>query len=161
MVTVSPASEELVDEIAEVWRTAWHDGHRGHVPDELVAARDTAYFTERARELVAHTSVARDGDEVLGVLIVQGDELQQLMVSAEARGQGVGAALLEAAEAQVAAQGYSEIWLAVVGGNATARRFYEAHGWARTGERVYPSTTLQGPPVPVPVLTYTKRLRGS
>ena len=61
--------------------------------------------------------MAVDGDELLGVLIVKADELQQIMISAAARGRGVGGLLLADAERQVAAAGHDEIWLAVVPGN--------------------------------------------
>jgi GNAT superfamily N-acetyltransferase len=145
--------------VAEVWRAAWYDGHRGHVPDALVEARDPAYFTARAGELVGHTTVAVDGDELLGVLIVKDDELVQLMVSAAARGRGVGGLLLTEAERQVATAGHDEVWLAVVPGNTTARRFYEGHGWVDRGEESYDAVTLAGSTVPVPVRRYVKPLR--
>ena len=160
MVTLRPAAPEDVDAVARVWRTAWHDGHRGHVPEALVAARDAAYFTQRAHELLEHTTVADDEGELLGVLIVKGDELQQLMVSGAARGRGVGGLLLAEAERQVAAAGHAEVWLAVVPGNTTARRFYEGRGWRDHGEETYRSTTLAGPVVPVPVRRYVKALAG-
>ena len=64
--------------VAEVWQAAWHDGHRGHVPDALIDARDPAYFAARSRDLVDHVTVAVDGDDLLGVLIVKADELQQI-----------------------------------------------------------------------------------
>ncbi len=107
------------------------------MPDALIEARDAAYFAQRALDLVEHVTVAEDDElhgALLGVLIVKEDELQQLMVTAAARGRGVGGLLLAEAERQVAAAGHDEIWLAVVPGNATARRFYESHGWADRGE---------------------------
>ena len=48
VVTLRPARPEEASDVAEVWRAAWHDGHRGHVPDALVEARDTEYFQTRA-----------------------------------------------------------------------------------------------------------------
>jgi GNAT superfamily N-acetyltransferase len=143
--------------IAEVWQGAGHDGHRGHVPDALIEARDETYFRQRARELIEHVTVAED-DELLGVLIVKDDELQQLMVTAAARGKGVGGLLLAEAERQVAAAGYGEIWLAVVPGNTSARRFYESHGWVDRGEETYDAVTLGGGTVAVPVCRYVKGL---
>jgi GNAT superfamily N-acetyltransferase len=158
VVILRPASPHEVPVVAEVWQAAWHDGHRGLVPDALIAARDPAYFAERAAELLDHVTVAVDGDLVLGVLIVKGDELQQLMVSSAARGRGVGGVLLTEAERQVAAAGHDEIWLAVVPGNATARRFYESRGWVDRGEETYDAVTLTGAPVAVPVCRYVKGL---
>ena len=156
VVALRPAQPSDLRDIAEVWQAAWHDGHRGHVPHALIRARDPAYFEARSGELVDHITVAVDGEELLGVLIVTADELQQLMVTAAARGRGVGGQLLAEAERQVAARGYDEIWLAVVPGNATARRFYESHGWVDRGQETYDAVALSGGTVPVPVCRYVK-----
>jgi ribosomal protein S18 acetylase RimI-like enzyme len=45
-------------------------------------------------------------------------------------GDGVGAALMDAAEARARERGYRFVTLNVVGENAAARRFYERHGYA-------------------------------
>jgi GNAT superfamily N-acetyltransferase len=161
VVTLRPARPGDVPAVAAVWRTAWLDGHRGHVPDALVEARGAAYFLARSEELIDHVTVAVDGADVLGVLIVVADELQQLVVSAAARGLGVGGLLLAEAERQVAEDGHEEVWLAVVPGNVVARRFYEGRGWADRGQETYRSRTLTDLTVPVPVHRYVKDLRGS
>jgi ribosomal protein S18 acetylase RimI-like enzyme len=158
VVTLRPAQPEDTDDVAEVWQAAWHDGHRGHVPDALIEARDPAYFEARSRELVDHVTVAVDDDQLLGVLIVAADELQQIMISAAARGRGVGGLLLDEAERLVAAAGYDAIWLAVVPGNTSARRFYERRGWVDRGEETYDAVTLGGGTVAVPVRRYVKGL---
>jgi len=122
VVTLRPVQPEDTADVAEVWQAAWHDGHRGHVPDALIEARDPAYFEARARELVDHVTVAVDGDELLG------------------------------------AAGHDEIWLAVVPGNTSARRFYERRGWVDRGEETYDAVTLGGGTVAVPVCRYVKGL---
>jgi putative acetyltransferase len=158
VVSLRPAQPRDAPVVADVWQAAWHDGHRGKVPDALIEARDAAYFAQRARDLVEHVTVAEDDGVLLGVLIMSGDELQQLMVTAAARGRGVGGVLLAEAERQVAAACHDEIWLAVVPGNATARRFYESHGWVDRGEEGYDAVTLTGGTVAVPVCRYVKKL---
>ena len=158
VVTLRPAQPTDTADVASVWEAAWHDGHRGHVPDALIDARDPAYFEARSRDLVDHITVAVDGDELLGVLIVKADELQQIMITAAARGRGVGGLLLAEAERLVAAAGHDEIWLAVVPGNTSARRFYESHGWVDRGEETYDAVTLAGGTVAVPVCRYVKGL---
>jgi GNAT superfamily N-acetyltransferase len=152
------APDGVVEALEWADQAAWHDGHRGHVPDALVAARDRAYFEARSAELLDHVTVAVEGGELLGVVIVVADELQQLMVTAGARGRGVGGTLLTAAEERVRAAGHGEIWLAVVPGNTTARRFYAAHGWVDRGAETYDAATLAGATVPVPVRRYVKEL---
>ncbi len=161
VIILRPARPDDAIDVAEVWGPAWHDGHRGHVPAALVEARDAGYFRQRAAELVAHLTVAEDDGELLGVLITNDDELQQLMVAEAARGRGVGGLLLAEAERQVAAAGHAEIWLAVVPGNGTARRFYERHGWVDRGEESYDAVTLSGETVAVPVCRYAKGLTSS
>lgn len=158
VVTLRPAQPADTPAVARVWHDAWHDGHRGHVPEELLPDRDPAYFEARAAELVGGTTLAEDGGELLGVAIVVDDELSQLMVSGAARGRGVGGLLIADVERQVAAAGHREAWLAVVPGNATARRFYAARGWVDHGPMTYPARTLAGTTVPVPVLRYVKEV---
>jgi GNAT superfamily N-acetyltransferase len=158
VATLRPATPDDADRVAGVWQAAWHDGHRGHVPEALIEARDAAYFGSRAAELVDHITVAVDGAELLGVLIVRDDELMQLMVTAMARGHGVGGLLLAEAERQVAEAGHDEVWLAVVPGNTAARLFYESHGWVDRGLETYDAVTLGGGTVAVPVRRCVKRL---
>ena len=161
-VTVRPATADDSAQVAAVWSAAWHDGHRGHVPQELVEGRGAPYFVARTDELLAQTVVAVDGaGGVLGVLILRGDEVNQLMVSETARGRGVGALLLDEAERRAAAAGHDEAWLAVVPGNVAARGFYEARGWTDRGRETYHSVTLGGGTVPVEVRRYARALRGS
>src|SRR3954468_2977197 len=90
VVSLRQATTDDAARVAEVWRSAWHDGHRGRVPETLIGARDPAYFAARSVALVDHVTVAEDEDELLGVLIVRNAELQQIMGTAAARGRGVG-----------------------------------------------------------------------
>jgi ribosomal protein S18 acetylase RimI-like enzyme len=143
--------------VAEIWRTGWHDGHIGNVPDELVVVRTDESFDKRAAERVADTSVAVVSGDVAGFVMVVGDEVEQVYVSRDHRGSGIADVLLDSAERQVAANSHPVAWLAVATGNARARRFYERHGWVDEGEFAYPA---QGPdgPIDVPCHRYTKRV---
>jgi GNAT superfamily N-acetyltransferase len=71
--------------------------------------------------------------EVAGFVMVDEDEVEQVLVAARHRGSGVAGRLLLQAERRVAAAGHERAWLAVVPGNARARRFYERSGWADEG----------------------------
>ena len=82
---------------------------------------------------VADTTVADADGEVAGFVMVAGDEVEQVYVSAAHRGSGIAGLLLAEAERQVAAAGHPQAWLAVVPGNTRARRFYERSGWADEG----------------------------
>lgn len=146
--------DELADVVA-VWSRAWLDGHLGHVPEALLAARDSSYFTTQATRRLGTTWVALDAaDHVLGIVIIAQDELFQLAVAGSARRGGVGAALLARAEREIYAT-YSRAWLAVVPGNVRAREFYARHGWLDEGPTVYSAPAAAGP-IHVPVHIYAK-----
>jgi GNAT superfamily N-acetyltransferase len=143
--------------VAEIWRSGWHDGHSGKVPDELVAVRTDESFDQRAAERVDDTTVAVVDEEVAGFVMVVGDEVEQVYVSRDHRGSGIAAILLAAAEQLVAAGGHGQAWLAVATGNASARRFYERSGWTDEGDFSYPATGPDGP-IDVPCHRYAKRV---
>ncbi|SDD89213.1 GNAT family N-acetyltransferase [Nocardioides lianchengensis] len=143
--------------VAVIWHAGWHDGHAGHVPDGLTAARTLAAFHERAPLRVDDTTVAVVGGAVAGFAMVTGDEVEQVFVDAAHRGSGVAALLLAEAEQRVAAGGHTEAWLAVVEGNARARRFYEKRGWRDGGPLPY-EVTAGGSSYVSPCRRYVKRL---
>lgn len=66
-------------------------------------------------------------------------EIETLSVLPEARGQGVGTALLDAVRERLEPLGLGELSLHVIAGNDDATRFYERHGfspfatWMRAG----------------------------
>ena len=120
-VTVRVRPDADAEQIAEIWRLGWADAHLGFVPQELVQARTDESFRERAEDRTGDTTVAVVEDAVAGFVMVVGDEVEQVYVSAAHRGTGVAFVLLAEAERQVAVNGHAEAWLAVVAGNARAR----------------------------------------
>ncbi len=151
------ASAGEVDAVAEIWRLGWHDAHDGHVPEALVAARPDESFRTRAGERVGDTTVAAVDGVVAGFVMVVDDEVEQVYVSRAHRGAGVADALIAEAERQARANGHAKAWLAVVGGNPRARRFYERMGWADEGPFEYMAAIGDGT-IAVPCHRYTKRL---
>lgn len=143
--------------VADIWSAGWPDGHLGHVPHELVAVRTEEDFRRRAAKRVADTVVAEVGGSVAGFTMVVDDEVEQVYVVAAHRGSGLADALLADAEARIRADGYRRAWLAVVAGNARARRFYERRGWVDDGPLVYPAEGPNGP-IDVPAHRYVKDL---
>jgi GNAT superfamily N-acetyltransferase len=151
-----PAIAADAETVATIWRDGWRDGHLGHVPDALVAIRTPESFRERAAGRVGDTAVAvADPDEVAGFVMVAGDEVEQVYVSADHRGSGVAGLLLAEAERLVAAGGHRRAWLAVAAGNARARRFYERSGWTDEGPFDY-AAAIPGGTLPVPCHRYVK-----
>jgi GNAT superfamily N-acetyltransferase len=149
------ATPEDAPRIAEIWRVGWRDGHLGFVPEELVAARTDESFDTRAAARVGDTTVAVVDGAVAGFVMVVDDEVEQVYVSRDHRGQGVADALIAEAEAQVRANGHALAWLAVVAGNARARAFYERAGWRDEGPFDYAAAGDDGP-IAVPCHRYTR-----
>ena len=158
MTSIRPADDADMAAVADLWHEGWHDGHAGHVPDGLTAARTLTAFHERTPSRVADTAVAVAEDGSLqGFVMVVDDEVEQVFVAPAWRGTGVAADLLAEAEGQIAAAGYDEAWLAVVAGNARARRFYEKCGWSDGGDLAY-EVTAGGQTFVSPCRRYVKRV---
>jgi putative acetyltransferase len=161
-VALRPGTPAEAAAVADLWHAGWHDAHAGHVPEGLTAARALAAFHERAPRRVADTTLALvDGGLAGFVMVVPGhDEVEQVYVGAAHRGAGVADVLLEEAERQVAAGGHDEAWLAVVEGNARARRFYEKRGWRDGGALPY-EVSAGGASYVSPCRRYVKRVGGA
>ena len=160
-VTIRPAEGGDAEKIAEIWHRGWHDAHDGHVPEELVEIRTEASFFERAPRRIADATVATVDGDVAGFVMVVDDEVEQVYVSAVARGTGVADRLMQEAERQVRENGHAKAWLAVVAGNARARGFYERVGWVDEGSFDYAAAVdaaAETGTVPVPCRRYTKVL---
>jgi GNAT superfamily N-acetyltransferase len=154
--TVRPAMPEDAPAVAQIWREGWRDGHLGLVPDSLAAVRTDESFRTRAENRVGGTTVAVVDGEVAGFIMVVDDEAEQVYVSGRHRGTGVADALLAEAERQVRENGHAVAWLAVVEGNARARRFYERMGWRDEGGFDYEAAVEDGSTVAVPCRRYVK-----
>jgi GNAT superfamily N-acetyltransferase len=141
---VRDAEESEVDELATVWYQAWRDGHESVVPPELTRRRTRERFRDRLKAALAKVRVVGPVGAPIGFSMLKGDELNQLFVSARARGSGVAAALIADAEARLAASGVETAWLTCAIGNNRAARFYEKCGWHRSGTLVEELDTPEG-----------------
>ena len=148
-----PATAADAEAVAAIWHAGWRDGHLGNVPAELVAIRTPESFRTRAAARVADTVVATIEDTIAGFVMVAGAEVEQVYVAAGHRGSGVARLLLAEAERLVAAGGHPRAWLAVVGGNERARRFYAREGWTDEGPFDY-AAGFEGGTVAVPAHRY-------
>lgn len=157
-VELRPATPADAAAVAAIWHQGWRDGHLGNVPDALAAHRTPESFEARTAAHLPDTTVALVGGEVAGFIMVGNDEAEQVYVASAHRGSGLATTLLAEAERQIAAAGFPVAWLAVVPGNARARRFYERQGWHDTGGFTYDATTATGTFL-VPCRRYEKPLR--
>jgi ribosomal protein S18 acetylase RimI-like enzyme len=145
VMDVRSARKTEVDHLAKVWHDAWHDAHARIVPPELTRVRTFANFRRRLAAALSAVRVIGPLGMPVGFHIVQGDELYQLFVSAEARGTGVARALLVDAETRLAEKDVRTAWLACAIGNERAARFYEKCGWRRVGTVINHLRTEEGP----------------
>jgi GNAT superfamily N-acetyltransferase len=157
-VTLRPARAGDEGTIAEIWELGWRDAHLGNVPDQLLAVRTSESFRTRAADRLGDTTVGLVDGQVAGFVMIVADEVEQMYVAARHRGHGVADLLMEDAERQIAAAGHGVAWLAVVAGNARARRFYERRGWSDDGLFEHHAPSERGP-VLVPAHRYVKRVR--
>lgn len=156
MFILRAGTERDIEGIAEVWYRGWRDGHLGHVPEALLPHRERGSFVGRVPERLVGTTVAVVGERVVGFVTVSGDELEQLYVDAEVRGRGVAVGLIRHGERVIGAR-FGRAWLAVVAGNARARRFYAREGWVDRGPFAY-AAQLEGGTVMVPCHRYEKAI---
>ncbi|MGW4328837.1 GNAT family N-acetyltransferase [Nocardia sp. NPDC004573] len=128
-----------------------------NVLDTLLAVRPRGSFDVRAAERVGDTVVATVDGVVVGFVMVDRDEVDQVYVAAAHRGTGSAALLLAAAEERARAEGHARAWFAVVAGNTRARRFYANRGRVDEGAFVHAAPGPTGP-VAVPAHRYTELL---
>jgi len=94
----------------------------------------TALDDEKTLLLVAECGGAVCGYATAWTILDEG-ELTRMAVTRHARGQGIGAALLQAVWRECWRRGARVVFLEVRAGNEVARRLYERCGFARTGVR--------------------------
>ena len=134
-----------------------HHVHAASMPELAPYVSDAETWSER-RALYASLFdkpdtlllLARDGDELIGyalthVMAVEDTwvpdtwrtgariaEIESLAVSEARRGEGVGSALMDAVERELAARGLDDLILGVLAGNVDAIRLYERRGFRPT-----------------------------
>jgi predicted amidohydrolase/ribosomal protein S18 acetylase RimI-like enzyme len=159
-VEVRTAVAADVDPLARLWHDVWRETHQPLVSPDLARLRTLESFRDRLRAGLDAIRVVGPPDAPLGFCWIKDDELYQLFVSPELRGSGAAAALIDDAEQRLAAAGVGTAWLACAIGNDRAARFYEKHGWRRTGIVENLAETSEGV-FPLEVWRYEKVLNTS
>jgi cysteine synthase A len=130
--------------LARLWYDGWRDAHLAILPEGLARVRTLESFQERMEANLNEVRVVGEPGAPLGFYMLKGDELDQLYVSAEARGAGVAAALIADAEQRLRESGVETAWLGCAIGNERAARFYEKRGWKRVGVYLSHLETVEG-----------------
>jgi ribosomal protein S18 acetylase RimI-like enzyme len=149
---ITSVGADRLSELEPLWRSL-HQHHRS-VADLPVLADDDLSWQRRRdgyRTLLegddAFVLLATAGEAPAGYAVVEirrGDddtwpvgahlaELVSLAVAPDARGQGIGTALMDAVDAELERRGVHDLEVAVMAGNDRALRFYERRG-LRVGE---------------------------
>jgi ribosomal protein S18 acetylase RimI-like enzyme len=138
MVEVTLATIDDAPEIATVKTTGWRTTYSAWVPDAVLAPfLDAGAQTDAIAAELGQTPnfgvIARDGERMLGFatcLFAGRDEplLDSLHVLPDARGRGVGSALLARVADEVERRGARTMVVEVVEENVRTRRLYERLG---------------------------------
>ena len=156
--TLRPYRSDDRAAVVRLWHDAWHDGHGAILPAAVVAERSLESFDRRLGPLEAGSLVAEVDGRILGFAAIEGEEIDQLYVAAEARGTGLAAALLAAAEAELVRRGIRDAAIQCSAGNDRAHRFYARAGWRDSGVRQAPIWTPDGRHETHPTHIFVKQL---
>jgi len=135
--------------VARVHVRSWQVAYRTLLPDDYLDQlrpedRAKTYDFTNLDPVKPRTIVAADARAILGFATTMPSrdadlpdhgELCALYVNPDKWGQGIGAALIAAARADLLAQGHRKALLWVLVGNARAERFYRIDQWVADGSR--------------------------
>ena len=137
MVEIKGYEQHDVAGMAEVWNEVVRDGIAFPQEDELDEVSAAEFFGSQT-----HCGVAEEDGRVLGLYILHPNNVGRCghianasyAVSSEARGRGVGRALVEDSLAKAKGHGFRVMQFnAVVATNAGARHLYEKLGFTQLG----------------------------
>lgn len=154
-VVIARAGLDRVDDLRELWLALHHHHHEVSALQPLVDDDALSWERRRADYLSwlgagdALLLIADEDSKPVGYALVRTHdgpddtwplgsrwaEIYSLSVLPEARGRGVGTALLDAIDGELERLGIVDVAVAVQVGNRDAQRLYERRGW-RPGETV-------------------------
>ena len=167
------ASSADAAKIASLWHEVWHETYSRHVPPKSLPHCGLPYFSWRGanslfehdstlsadRQVARPTALVVEGGQrrqhggIRGFAVVRGgSEIEQFYVQPEARGSGIAATLLDAAEDAMLERDCHVAHLVVAVRNLRALRFYEKHGWIETEQQQSWMSTAPWEPVVSPSL---------
>ena len=145
---VRPIAAADVDAVAQLHVAVWQAAFRGLLPDAFLDAisveRRTAMWRQLVERQVSPALVAEQDGCIVGFVLggpsrdddaqpgVTG-EIMAIYITPDRWGAGAGVQLMQAALALLSDQGFREVILWVLRGNARARRFYELAGFEPDG----------------------------
>lgn len=139
------ADHRQLIETSLVIKHGWQYAYKGVLPADQLVGLDEHIWQRTLRRPGRHNILALDDGHVQGVVsygkprhgepfMAELGELMAIYVSPHLQGQGIGSILLNRAEAGLAELGFKHFALWVLADNEPARKFYEAHGWQKSGQ---------------------------
>lgn len=140
MTAVESATMGDLDRLLDLWRSLAR-GQRDHGSRIDPDANDETIRESLAQHVLAEgVLVARRDEQTVGFVMFGPDEtgverdrtrgvVRNVFVVPDSRGEGVGTALMDAAEERLDADGVDEIALEAMADNEAARAFYRARGY--------------------------------
>ena len=133
-VIVRPARPEDAEALVGILYDTFESTWRPQITEAAAArfraeARPRVFVAEHGHEFLA---AERDG-RVVGLVYWEGDFVGALHVHSSAARTGVGAALMDAAEAAIAAAGHASVRLETDTFNQRSQAFYAARGFREAG----------------------------
>jgi ribosomal protein S18 acetylase RimI-like enzyme len=124
-VIVRRMAPDELDEVIDVWYRSLTGSLAYMRPEQQHSESDSKAFFRQVIAASRELWVALGETRVLGVMALEGNDLDRLYVAPEAQGRAVGSALLEHAKALHP----NGLTLVTHQRNTGARRFYERHGF--------------------------------
>ena len=146
--TIRDAAPTDASTLAAIRIRSWRAAYAGLVPAQILERmsleRNMAFFAARVETPDGHeTLIIEDETQTPRGYALTGPcadadgkglgEVQAIYLDPDARGQGLGAALLSAAINRLGNAGFIDAVLWVLTANSPARRFYERHGFVLDG----------------------------
>lgn len=144
MTHLRPALASDLEPLAALHVETWQRAYVGLIPDQLLAKIDLDHGRRRLVEVLGQEPprvlVLEQGGSPLGFCRfgpAKGApgiaEVFAINVAPDHWRAGHGRQLLEAAQAQLASEGFDSVWLWVLAENRRALEFYRALGWSEDG----------------------------
>jgi L-amino acid N-acyltransferase YncA len=128
------ARRQEIDEIVALIGRAHAETYAPPTLDIQQYLADAATKADRHRRFWRTYLVAEKGDRIVGVVQTFHNVVNALYVDKDARGSGIGALLLGAAEVAMRAKGVASAQVRIADGYPRVRAFYERHGWQVAGK---------------------------
>lgn len=136
MDAIVPYRPQMLQPLVDLWRASFEHGVGVMDPHPIEEQRQ--YFVEHVAALF-EVSVALRDDAIVGFVASDAASISQLYVRVGCLRQGIGSRLVELAKSRSS----GSLWLFTFARNATARRFYERHGFVAIAQGFEPTWQLE------------------